>query len=80
MMKIRNLSFIIPVLFLNFQISVAEENIQSCFCTVYGNQLEDCPCTPDTIDSFNDGIHPKMMALLSKDFFRYHSKFGLFMN
>ena len=70
MMKIQNLLFIIPVLILNFQISVAEEH-QSCFCTVYGNQLEDCPCTPDTVDSFNDGIHPKMMTLLSKDFFRY---------
>ena len=43
----------------------------SCFCSLYGSRLEDCPCTADTVDSFNNRINPKLVRLLERDYFRY---------
>ena len=45
-------------------------SVQSCFCNVYGNTLEDCSCTANTIETFNDQIHPKLQMMLKDDYFR----------
>ena len=50
-----------------FQIITAH----SCFCLLYGTSLEDCPCTADTVDSFNNKLHPDLMRLLQTEYFRY---------
>ena len=49
----------------------SKESPPSCFCSLYGSRLEDCPCTADTVDSFNNRINPKLQKLLERDFFRY---------
>ena len=43
---------------------------ESCFCNVYGNTLEDCSCTANTIETFNDQIHSKLQKVLTDDYFR----------
>ena len=49
-------------------ISAGEE--QSCFCSVYGNTLDDCACSADNVDSFNKEIHPTLDVILKDDYFR----------
>ncbi len=42
-----------------------------CFCKLEG-QIDDCACDVDTVDHFNNArIHPRLMSLLSKPYFRY---------
>ncbi len=42
-----------------------------CFCQLKG-QIDDCSCTVDTVDFFNNKkIHPRLQSLLQKDYFRY---------
>jgi len=49
----------------------AENQItNSCFCKL-GGVLDDCPCTADTIDQFNNKLHPNLIKLLETDYFRY---------
>ena len=49
---------------------VSGEEPTGCFCSVYGNTLEDCACDAGTIDDFNDGIHEDLMKILKDDYFR----------
>jgi len=44
---------------------------EGCFCNVYGNTLDDCSCTANTIETFNDQIHSKLQKVLTDDYFRY---------
>ena len=65
------LKLIFLCLLLRSTAKAEEDSERSCFCSVYGNTLDDCPCTADTVDSLNDDIHKNLMKMLSDDYFRY---------
>ena len=44
----------------------------NCFCKLNG-QIDNCSCTVETIDNFNNQrIYPKLQKLLKNDYFRYY--------
>lgn len=44
---------------------------ERCFCQLKG-AVDDCPCSVETIDSFNNfKIYPRLNSLLEQNFFRY---------
>ena len=48
-----------------------EETQDQCFCQLKGH-VDDCSCSVDTVDHFNNmKIFPRLKSLLSKDYFRY---------
>ena len=49
---------------------------ESCFCNVYGNTLDDCSCTANTIEILNNQIHPQLQKMLTDDYFRLKSRLG----
>lgn len=52
-------------------IKYRREAQEQCFCQLKGH-VDDCACSVDTVDHFNnDKIFPRMQSLLVKDFFRY---------
>ncbi|CAD7083353.1 unnamed protein product [Hermetia illucens] len=45
---------------------------KNCFCELQGS-INDCSCTVDTVDHFNNmKIFPRLQSLLIKDFFRFY--------
>ena len=56
---------------LSWTLVQSDQSSSSCFCLLYGTSLEDCPCTADTVDSFNNKLHPDLMRLLQTEYFRY---------
>ena len=65
------ITFIILTASLPQIVQPTDSTSPSCFCSLYGSGLEDCPCTADTVDSFNNKIHGKLGRLLGRDYFRY---------
>ncbi|XP_030760596.1 ero1-like protein [Sitophilus oryzae] len=48
-----------------------ELNSNECFCQLKG-KIDECSCSIDTVDSFNNvKIFPRLRSLLEKDFFRF---------
>jgi len=48
-----------------------ESESDKCFCQLEG-KVDDCMCSVDTVDYFNNmKIFPRLQSLLQKDFFRY---------
>ena len=58
------------LLFLILLSRLVQSEEQSCFCSLYGSSLEDCPCSANTIQTFNDRINPDLTRLLETDYFR----------
>jgi len=56
---------------LSWTLVQSDQSSSSCFCSLYGTSLEDCPCTADTVDSFNNRLHPDLVRLLQTEYFRY---------
>ena len=52
-------------------LSVTADSAASCFCSLYEGALEDCPCTANTVDTFNSELNPALLSLLNADYFRY---------
>ncbi len=51
--------------------SGGEDSSAKCFCQLQG-RIDDCSCSVDTVDHFNNmKIHPRLMSLLLKPYFRY---------
>ena len=61
---------LLPLL-LTIPVPVTADSAASCFCSLYEGALEDCPCTADTVDTFNSELNPALISLLNADYFRY---------
>ena len=61
------ITFIILTASLPQLVQPTDSTSPSCFCSLYGTRLEDCPCTADTVDSFNNKIHGKLGRLLERE-------------
>ncbi|KAF6211993.1 hypothetical protein GE061_012511 [Apolygus lucorum] len=45
---------------------------RDCFCKLKG-QIDDCSCSVDTVDHFNNAkVFPRLSSLLQKDYFRFY--------
>nr|XP_040576557.1 ero1-like protein [Lepeophtheirus salmonis] len=50
---------------------VIPEDGDQCFCELKG-RINDCSCTVESVDHFNNiKIFPRMMSILTRDYFRY---------
>ncbi|XP_044741610.1 ero1-like protein isoform X2 [Chrysoperla carnea] len=49
-----------------------KNQLESCFCQLHG-VLDDCTCSVDTVDHFNNVlIYPRLQSLLVNDYFRFY--------
>ena len=64
-------TFCLSLILVGQVVQSEDSSSSSCFCSLYGTDLEDCPCTADTVDSFNNELNPDLLRLLETDYFRY---------
>lgn len=50
-----------------------EPTDKQCFCELKGNVVDDCSCTVDTVDYYNNvKIYPRLKSLLQSNYFRFY--------
>ncbi|CAG0919955.1 unnamed protein product [Notodromas monacha] len=57
---------------MNFSVCRVLKPLCYCFCQLKGG-IDDCPCSVDTVDYFNNiNVYPRLQTLMHLDFFRYY--------